>query len=258
MSQTIIVPTAKPLGRKSYGSIGHLPNSRLGTGDHHVHEGQAKICTVEARSKWDLIIVQEKLDGSNVGVAKVDGEILALNRAGYLAETSPFVQHHYFAKWVDQNKKRFDALLKERERACGEWLMQAHGSRYRLWHEPFVLFDIFTPENQRLCFSHLNRRVYESDSGFFQPFVVSVGPPISIEEALKNIPRNGNHGCEDELEGFIYRVENCQDDTVDFLAKYVRPDKEDGKYLESVCGKVHWNTSLFGGYPFSELERLRQ
>lgn len=251
MNQTVIVPTAKPLGRKSYGSIGHLPNSRLGTGEHHVHEGQAKICTVEARSKWDLIIVQEKLDGSNVGIAKIDGNILALNRAGYLAETSPFIQHHYFAKWVEQNKDRFDALLNERERACGEWLMQAHGSKYRLWHEPFVLFDIFTDDNQRLCNFQINERNDTGKSCFIRPHTVSIGSPITVEDALKNIGPNGHHGCEDELEGLIYRVENLKTRTVDFLAKYVRPEKEDGKYLESVCGQFHWNTSIVGGYPFS-------
>jgi len=56
----------KPLGRKSYGSIPHLPGSRLGPGDYHAHEGQARIATEKARDKHDKIYVQEKLDGSNV------------------------------------------------------------------------------------------------------------------------------------------------------------------------------------------------
>jgi hypothetical protein len=54
---------SKPLGQKAYGSIPHLPGSRLGEGDHHVSEGQAIIATKKARDKNDLIIVQEKLDG---------------------------------------------------------------------------------------------------------------------------------------------------------------------------------------------------
>lgn len=84
----------KPLGRKSYGSIGHLPNSRLGPSDSCVTDGQAKICTSKARDKHDTIIVQEKLDGSNVGVVLLNGEIIPLSRAGYHARTSPFEQHH--------------------------------------------------------------------------------------------------------------------------------------------------------------------
>jgi len=75
----------KPLGHKAYGSIPHLPYSRLGPGDHHIGQGQAEIATKKARDKNDLIIVQEKLDGSNCSVAKINGKIIALGRSGYLA-----------------------------------------------------------------------------------------------------------------------------------------------------------------------------
>jgi len=81
----------KPLGRKSYGSIGHLPGSRMdvnhakyGTGktvgkDFGVHPGMARIVTEKTRDKHDRIIVQEKLDGSNVSIARVNGEIVSLD-----------------------------------------------------------------------------------------------------------------------------------------------------------------------------------
>src|SRR2546428_14109019 len=110
----------KPLGHPSLGSIPHLPGSRLGVGDHHIHEGQAKIATEKARDKHDLITVQEKLDGSMTAVALLDGEILALGRSGYLAQTSPFEQHQRFAAWVRENEQRFRAVLHEGERLCGE------------------------------------------------------------------------------------------------------------------------------------------
>src|SRR4051812_45187727 len=35
----------KPLGSKGYGSICHLPGSRLGPGDHKLNPGQARILT---------------------------------------------------------------------------------------------------------------------------------------------------------------------------------------------------------------------
>lgn len=86
--------TTRPLGRKAYGHIAHLPGSRMGPGDHACHEGQARICTLEARDRHDSIVVQEKLDGSNVAMARLDGQIVALMRAGYRAETSPYAHHH--------------------------------------------------------------------------------------------------------------------------------------------------------------------
>jgi hypothetical protein len=63
----------KPLGIKNYGHIAHLPGSRMGPGDHKCHTGQERIATRQTRDRHDLVIVQEKLDGSNVGVARSTG-----------------------------------------------------------------------------------------------------------------------------------------------------------------------------------------
>ena len=134
--------SSKPTGAKNYGSIPHLPKSRMGPADHACPEGMQRIATERLRNKHDRVIVQEKLDGTNVGVAKIAGEIFAIQRAGYLAESSPHEQHHHFATWVRRNQSRFDNLLSDGERICGEWILQAHGTRYQLQHEPFVAFDI--------------------------------------------------------------------------------------------------------------------
>ena len=101
----------KPLNRKNYGSISHLLGSKLGATDKYVHEGQHRIMTEKTRDKHDYVIVTEKYDGSNVGITKVNGKILAITRSGYLAETSPYTQHHYFAKWVEMQGNRFDFML---------------------------------------------------------------------------------------------------------------------------------------------------
>ena len=103
----------KPLGAKAYGSIGHLPNSRLGPGDHRVADGQGRICTEKVRDARDRIVVQEKLDGSCVAVAKLQGKVVALGRAGYLAKDSPYLMHQLFDWWARREAKRFDTLLEE-------------------------------------------------------------------------------------------------------------------------------------------------
>lgn len=132
----------KPLGKRAYGSIAHLIGSRVGPGEHYITEGQVKICTEKTRDRHDVVIVQEKLDGSCVSVANIDNRIIPLTRAGYIANTSPFLQHLYFYNWVYENYSRFENMLEDDERVCGEWLAQAHGTRYDLPHEPFVAFDL--------------------------------------------------------------------------------------------------------------------
>ena len=227
----------KPLGQKSYGSIAHLPMSRLGEGDHKCSEGQARIATEKKRDKHDLIIVQQKADGSNVGIAKLNGEILPITRAGYLANTSPYKMHHIFYDWVLKQKSRFSELLNDGERLCGEWMLVAHGTKYKLPHEPFVAFDIITG-NDRVTYDEFSERT--KPFNFILPQLISKGEPLSIEMAMQLIDVN-YHGALDPIEGCVWRVErnNLIDKhsgvrkwAVDYLVKYVRPDKVDGIYLK--------------------------
>ncbi len=245
----MINKNTKPLGIKNYGSIAHLPNSRMGVGDHHCDKGQARIATEKARDKHDLIIVQEKLDGSNVGVARIDGAIYPLGRAGYLAETSKFRQHWEFSRWVYANQDRFLAVLEDGERLVGEWLMQAHGTRYELTHEPFVAFDLMRGI-ERTVYSEFVSRVAIGE--FVTPYLIHSGSPISVEDVLRKLNNNGFHGALETVEGAIWRVERNQlidkgkggerRMRVDFFVKYVRPEKQDGIYLEDISGKENiWN-----------------
>lgn len=240
----------KPLGIKSYGHIAHLPGSRMGPSDHKCPEGQMRIATEKARDRHDHIIVQEKLDGSNVGVAKVDGKILPLTRAGYLASSSPYEQHWKFEQWVIKNQDRFMAVLNDGERLCGEWLLQAHGTRYNLMHEAFVVFDLMIGA-ERSTYDELIARV--SPAEFITPKLLHRGDPLSIADALRLLNKYGFHGALDEVEGAVWRVERNlpieprkQSERkwrVDFLTKYVRPEKKDGSYLPELSGnEVIWNT----------------
>jgi hypothetical protein len=232
----------KPLGIKAYGSICHLPGSRLGPGDHKLNEGQAKILTVKGRDKHDVILVQEKLDGSNVAVARVNGELIPLGRSGYRAISSPYDQHKLFAAWVYERLARFE-FLAEGERLCGEWLALAHGTRYALPHEPFVAFDLMRGA-ERANYDEFTARV--ATAGFAIPHLISRGPAMSIAEAMKALEgepgnrRNGFHGAIDPVEGAVWRVE--RKGVVDFLGKYVRPEKVDGCFLCELTGKEPvWN-----------------
>lgn len=232
----------KPLGRKSYGSISHLLGSRLGPGEHHVHKGQHDIATVRLRDKNDCVTVSEKIDGSNVSVAKINGELVALTRAGYLASFSPHEQHHHFDWWVKQNKSRFESVLNNGERLCGEWMMQAHSIRYDLGDaDPFFVFDLMVG-NKRMPWQNVVRRVHPV---FQLVSVISAGLPITPQQAfalsdvLPERKQNtfGHCGALEQVEGFVWRVERFGE--FDFMAKYVRPDKTDGKYLGD--HEVVWN-----------------
>lgn len=247
----------KPLGRKAYGSIPHLPGSRLGKGDHFISPGQDRILTERCR-KGDTVIVQDKLDGSNVAVAKLqDCRLVALGRSGYLAESSPFLQHQLFSDWVYSQYDRFYCLLQPGEWVSGEWLAQAHGTRYKINAEPFVAFDLFS-KGKRILSSELKSRCIEVKINL--PLEVHAhSEALSVEDAMKklNVMTDAFYVPLDPREGAVWRCEN-ERNGVEFLAKYVRHDKVDGKYFSEISGMPpHWNEGLMDFLPPKAIKRLR-
>lgn len=234
----------KPLKAKAYGSIGHLPNSRMGPADHHVHEGQALICTVKPR-KGDRIIVSEKLDGSCMSVANIGGEIVPLTRAGYRASDVTYPHLRAFGPYVAERIDQFRALLQPGERVVGEWIPMAHGTLYdpkHLMFSPFVAFDIFR-DGKRVLWDEFDQRVAAVE--LRRAFRIHDGPsPCTVEYVLGSlrVPDEGlashgygYHGALEDVEGAVWRVE--REGRVDFLAKYVRPEKIDGKYFSKISGE---------------------
>ena len=240
----------KPLQAKAYGHIPHFPGSRMGAGDHHCPPGQLSYATVKVRDRHDRVIVEEKLDGSCVAVAKIDGQIVPLIRAGYRAVSSKYEQHRLFHLWcwLPENMDRFSRLLGEGERVVGEWLAQAHSTRYELnagsvfqalnpGPQPFVAFDLMRGV-ERSPREEFHFRV--GAVGLDMPTVLHSGGAFSIEQALAELGTHGHHGAIDPVEGAVWRVE--RHGKVDYLAKFVKLDKVDGIYLPEVSGKpAVWN-----------------
>lgn len=230
-----MTPT-KPLLAKAYGHIPHIPGSRMGLGDHHCHDGQAAIATTKKRDRHDEISVTVKLDGSCMAVARIDGVIVPLSRSGYLATTSKYEQHQLFADWVHTHQQRFLDALQDGERFVGEWLAQAHGTRYELIHGPFVAFDVMVGP-KRLSQQEILSRA--DRAGLPTPCILSCGDSYGLDDAVNAI-KIPCHGELDPVEGIVWRVE--RKGVFDFIVKWVRPDKIDGLYLPEISGKSPvWN-----------------
>ncbi|MBT0552319.1 RNA ligase family protein [Riemerella anatipestifer] len=227
---------------KNYGSIGHFPNSKLGTGDHHIGAGHVRLLTERKRDAWDTVFVHEKYDGSNVGIIKWNNQILALTRSGRLAKDSRFKQHQLFALWVERRKATFESMLQEGERVVGEWLAQAHGIRYKINTEPIVFFDYFSPENKRWTQNNLLEKLnhYELNS----PRLLHKGDAISTELLIPILnQKTPTIESIEQPEGMVYRME--RKDEVDFLAKWVRPDFCNGQYnIRTENDTPVWNVPI--------------
>jgi len=256
----------KPLNGKCYGHIAHLRGSKTGPGDHICNIGDQIRATEKVKDKHDRIIVLEKLDGSNVGVAKLeDGYCVALIRAGYMACHSKHLFHkHHFVTWVHENYSRFNSMLDIGERVCAEWMVMAHGTKYKLPHEPFVAFDIMRG-NTRVNYDELKRRTEEYR--FITPHLIHMGGSISIKEAMKKLGTYGYHGALDPAEGCVWRIERNKNidkyDTssprewvVENLVKYVRPEKQNGIYFGDRYEDIVWNIYESSNYGTVNLNNI--
>lgn len=246
----------KPLGHKAYGSIPHLPGSKkLERDDKGLNPGQTRLLTEEAEPNA-TVVVTEKLDGTCVSIANIDGEIVPLIRAGYRADTSRWKQHHLFAKWAMRRWEWWNRILKEGERLCGEWLAQAHAVKYNILNKhpklPFRTYDLMRGHERTTHKEIFERFSIHSDiRGCLWTPVLHVGDAISIDDAMSKLGKHGHAGAIDKAEGVVYRYE--RDGRVLFTAKYVRRDFEAGRYLPGI-GRPKDAEPIWNWQPETEAE----
>lgn len=227
----------------AYSSIPHLPGSRLGSGDHHISEGQSRFCTEKCPPNYN-IIATTKLDGACVAAYKTEsGEIIALGRAGYRASDSQWEHIQLWHNYVEANQHRFDTLLNPGERAVGEWIALAHSTLYFNVEDPFYLFDIMTGVH-RLPWSKLldrNDELWGKEGSFQIPDAIA--GPIDPQDAIEELDAHDAY----MPEGVVYRGEargkknGKEYHRVMFMAKYVLHDKVDGLYLGSDDEVWNWH-----------------
>jgi hypothetical protein len=226
----------KPLNGKAYFSIPHWKNSsNIAVNDLVLSSSNPE----EKIRPTDEVYVLEKLDGSCVGVLYQNEEVIPLIRSGYRAINSHYYQHHLFHNWVFRHYERFleffkSLKLQENEVAwlAGEWLAQAHGTLYGLESEPFVVFDLFTRKGTKTTRLKWKLTLEKIKAfSFITPAYFKSSPSCiaTVSSASKFFGKFGFHGALEEIEGFVWRVENKKE----FLynAKYVKPGKIIGKYL---------------------------
>lgn len=215
---------------KLYGKIPHLSGSRTGRADKHIGLAPAKRL-LEQCGVAEQVLVQEKLDGSNVIVTRRNGALLALGRDGKPCADSINPLRVAFADWLSEQAARF-RWLAESERLVLEWLAVAHGTRYALPHEPVVALDFFDALGKRL--THAAMLEVIAPAGLPVPHLLHQGLALPLETALSLLGEHGFHGALDSAEGLVYRLESKHQ--VLLLAKYVRHNKQAGLYLADHTG----------------------
>lgn len=97
----------------------------------------------------DEVLVEEKLDGANLGISlNAKGKLLVQNRGQYLIE--PYSgQFSRLSSWLGQHSNNLCDFLMGDLILFGEWCAARHSLDYRSLPDWFVLFDIYDRQQQK-------------------------------------------------------------------------------------------------------------
>jgi hypothetical protein len=213
----------------------HLFGSR-GTGDDR-HLGQRESLVFIADPS---LVVEEKLDGTNVGIHFTSTGRMVLQCRGHEITAGMHAQYDLFKKWTVAKRPALEAMLEDRLILFGEWLYARHSVHYRRLPHFFFEFDIY--DKPRKVFLDLATRLeLLAGTGIITVPVVHRGSvaadglrrligPSAFDSRFEN-PVAGR--ADDLMEGLYLRIE--ADGCVTGRAKFVRPE-----FVERVKQSEHW------------------
>ena len=119
----------------------HLFGSRGTDDDRHMGEAESLRLLADAS-----LIVEEKLDGTNVGIHFDNDGQMALQCRGHLITEGMHPQYDLFKQWTVVKRPVLEDRLRDRYILFGEWVYARHSVHYRRLPHDFFEFDIYDKE----------------------------------------------------------------------------------------------------------------
>lgn len=90
------------------------------------------------------VIVEEKVDGANLGLSLGEGgDLRAQNRGSYLELDSPSGQWKQLERWLSTRRSALEEALAPELILFGEWCYAVHSVRYTRLPDWFLAFDVY-------------------------------------------------------------------------------------------------------------------
>ncbi|MCX7805856.1 MAG: RNA ligase family protein [Planctomycetota bacterium] len=203
----------------------HLTGSEVADDDRTISEAE-----FYAMARGRHIVIQEKMDGTNVGVHfEAQGAIVLQKRSGLLG-TGEHAQYNAFRSWAFEHLDVLYEIVGTGYVLFGEWLWAEHGMHYDTLPDFFLGFDLLAKESlEFLATDQMAARC----RGLVQVVPVLWSGPSDAMPALPglaNVSRFAPHPAE----GVYVRVEDGG--KVIGRCKWRRPG--------FACGRADFATSL--------------
>lgn len=166
------------------------------------------------------VVVEEKLDGANLGLSLgPNGIVRVQNRGQYLAK--PYSgQFARLASWLPQIEEALIAALGQNLILFGEWCAARHSLDYATLPDWFFVFDVYDRVEAR--FWSTSRRDVLATRLSLQTVPKIYHGPAKLEDLRKVVLEKPSQYRSGRLEGIVIRNESP--DWLESRAKLVHPD----------------------------------
>jgi len=177
----------------------------------------------------DDVVVEEKLDGANLGLSLgPDGSLRAQNRGSYLADPHAG-QVARLPAWIAQHESSLRAVLRPDLILFGEWCAARHSLDYSALPDWYLVFDVYDRSAGRF-WNSLRRNALAEGAGLAVVPEVCRGK-TSLADLKQLVTTATSRYRPGVLEGLVIRRESSE--WVEARAKLVRPD-----FTQAI--ETHW------------------
>lgn len=175
------------------------------------------------------VVVEEKMDGANVGLSlEPDGSLRVQNRGQYLEE--PYSgQFSRMPDWLNQHRDSLCSKLTPELILFGEWCAARHSLNYVSLPDWFLIFDVYDRTTGRF-WSSQRRNVLATSMGLTTVPQVLSGK-VRVNDLIQLVETTSSRYRKGALEGIIIRRESLE--WCEARAKLVRQD-----FTQSI--DTHW------------------
>lgn len=213
----------------------HLFGSKGTDDDKHLGDTESNRFIAD-----DSLIVEEKIDGTNVGIHFSEAGELVLQCRGHLITQGMHPQYDLFKQWAAVKRDVLERVLENRGILFGEWVYARHSVSYRKLSHFFFEFDIY--DKQQKAFVDLDRRLSLLEGSGIETVPVLHTGPLSrgrLQELLgpsqfdSRFEHPTTKRSDNLMEGLYLRTE--AGGTVTGRAKFVRSE-----FVEKIKQSTHW------------------
>lgn len=183
------------------------------------------------------IVVEEKLDGANLGISlDADGHLRLQNRGAWLVPPY-YGQFSRLSAWLELHEDRLFDALQPHLIAFGEWCAARHSLDYDRLPDWWLVFDIWDREAQRF-WSTTRRDAWAEAAGVPSVARLARGR-FTLEQLRERLASSASRYRLGRPEGLILRREDAS--WLHARAKLVRPDFVQGMDIHWRELNLQWN-----------------